>query len=63
MACNFCKAQLYIKTVQHTMPLLAPITKADELRHELLNLTGEVYLPFEANYCPMCGKKTEGERE
>lgn len=61
MACNFCEKEFYIKTVQHTMPVLAPITRADELRHELINLTGEIYLPIEAIYCPMCGEK-KGER-
>lgn len=44
MACNFCKSDLYIKTVQYTKPLLAPLTRAEELRQELSDLTGEVYL-------------------
>ena len=57
MACNFCKADLYIKTVQHTNPLLAPLTRAEELRQELLDLTGEVYLQIQNEYCPMCGEK------
>lgn len=57
MACNFCKTQFYTKSIRNTMPLLAPITRADELRYELLNLTGEVYLPIETMYCPMCGEK------
>ena len=55
--CNFCKADLYIKTIQYTKPLLAPVTRADELRQELLNLTGEIYLPLPHKYCPMCGEK------
>lgn len=58
--CEFCGTTLYVKTVQHTMPLLAPITRADELRHELLNLTGEIYLPLEARFCPICGAKMKG---
>ena len=57
MACNFCKADLYIKTVQHTRPLLAPLTRAEELRQELLDLTGEVYLQIQNEYCAMCGEK------
>ena len=57
MACNFCKEDLYIKTVQHTMSLLAPLTRAEELRQELLDLTGEVYLQIQNEYCPMCGEK------
>ena len=59
--CEFCGTTLYVKTVQHTMPLLAPITRADELRHELLNLTGEIYLPLEAKFCPACGAKMKGD--
>ena len=59
--CNFCGTPIYVKTVQHTKPLLAPITRADELRHELLNLTGEIYLLLEAKFCPLCGAKMKGE--
>lgn len=61
--CEFCGTTLYIKSVRHTMPLLAPITRADELRHELLNLTGEIYLPLEAKFCPVCGAKMKGGAE
>ena len=57
MACNFCKADLYIKTVQHTKLLLAPLTRDEELRQELLDLTGEVYLQIQNEYCAMCGEK------
>ena len=57
MACNFCKADLYIKTVQYTKPLLAPLTRAEELRQELFDFTGEVYLQIQNEYCPMCGEK------
>lgn len=38
MACNFCKSDLYIKTVQYAKPLLAPLTRVEELRQELLDL-------------------------
>ena len=61
--CEFCGTTIYVKTVQHTMPLLAPITRADELRHELLNITGEIYLPLEAKFCPVCGAKMKGGAE
>ena len=57
MACNFCKANLYIKTVQNTKPLLAPLTREGELRQELFDLTGEVYLQIPNEYCAMCGEK------
>jgi hypothetical protein len=63
MACNFCKANLYIKTVQYTKPLLAPLTKADELRYQLQELTGEVYLQLPNEYCAMCGSKIHKEAE
>ena len=61
MACNFCKVPIYIKTVQYTAPLLAPMTEAEELRQRLTNITGEVYLPMINRYCPMCGRNLESE--
>lgn len=61
MACNFCKEQIYFKTVQYTAPMLAPLTRAEELRQELTNITGEVYLPLPNLYCPMCGEIKERE--
>ena len=57
MACNFCKVKLYFKTTQNTRPLLAPLTRAEEIRQELLDLTGEVYIQLNNEYCPMCGDK------
>ena len=62
MACNFCKADLYIKTVQHTRPLLAPLTRAEELRQELLGLIGEAYLQIQNEYYAMCGAHTKINR-
>ncbi len=59
MACSFCKVPIYIKTIQYSAPILAPMTREQELRDELLNLTGEVYLPLQNQYCPMCGEKKE----
>ena len=29
MACNFCNKPIYIKTVQYTAPMLAPLTRAE----------------------------------
>ena len=57
--CDFCKTDLYVKTIQYSAPMLAPLTRAEELRQELLNLTGEVYLILPHKYCPMCGEKIE----
>jgi hypothetical protein len=57
--CNFCKETFYVKTIQCTMPLLAPMTRAEELRQELQNITGEVFIPLLNEYCPMCGEKKE----
>ena len=63
MACNFCKADLYMKTVQYTKPLLAPLTRTEELRQELSDLTGEVYLQIPNEYCAMCGDKITRTKE
>lgn len=57
MACIFCNDELYIKTVQYTKPLLAPLTRAEELRQQLQDLTGEVYVRLPNRFCPMCGEK------
>jgi hypothetical protein len=48
---------LYIKTIQYTKPFLAPLTRAEELRQQLQDLTGEVYLQIPSEYCAMCGEK------
>lgn len=62
MACNYCKVPIYIKAVQYTAPLLAPLTRAEELRQELTNITGEVYLPLQSQYCPMCGDERNEDK-
>ena len=55
--CNFLKETFYVKTIQYAQPLLAPMTRAEELRQELQNITGEVFIALQNEYCPMCGKK------
>lgn len=55
--CNYCKVPVYVKTVQYSAPMLAPLTREEELRQELLNLTGEVYMELPINFCPMCGRR------
>ena len=57
MACNYCNAELYVKTIQYTKPLLAPLTKADELRYKLQDLTGEVFLKLSNRFCAVCGER------
>lgn len=63
MACNFCNAEIYIKTIQYTKPMIAPLTEVGELRQKLLDLTGEIYLQLPNEYCPMCGKKKGETKE
>lgn len=55
--CNYCKAPVYVKTIQYSTPILAPMTRTEELRQQLYNLTGEVYLELPKQFCPMCGRK------
>lgn len=57
MACNYCKAEIYVKTIQYAKSLLAPLTRAEELRQQLQDLTGEVYLQLPNKFCPMCGER------
>lgn len=59
--CEFCGAKLYFKTTQHARPLLAPLTEVQALRDKLLDLTGEVYVEINADFCPMCGRPLKGE--
>ena len=59
--CKFCGAKLYFKTTQYARPLLAPLTEVQALRDKLLDLTGEVYVEIDADFCPMCGRKLKGE--
>ena len=55
--CDFCNVPIYLKTKQFARPLLAPVTREQELREELLDLTGEVYLKLPHRFCPMCGEE------
>ena len=55
--CNYCKVPVYVKTIQYTAPVLTPMTRVEEIRQQLYNLTGEVYLEFPKRFCPMCGKE------
>ena len=55
--CNYCKVPVYVKTIQYTAPVLAPMTRVEEIRQQLYNLTGEVYLQLPKRFCPMCGRR------
>lgn len=59
--CEFCGAKLYFKTTQYARPLLAPLTEVQALRDKLVDLTGEVYVEINADFCPMCGRPLKGE--
>lgn len=54
---EYCKVPVYVKTIQYTAPVLAPMTRVEEIRQQLYNLTGEVYLELPKRFCPMCGKE------
>lgn len=60
--CNFCDAELYIKTKQYAKPALAPLTVEQELRDRLVDLTGEVFLSLPTRYCPMCGRRKDNTK-
>ncbi len=55
--CNFCNAQIYIKTIRYAKSLCAPLTRAEEIRQQLEDLTGEAYVQIPNEYCAMCGEK------
>ena len=58
--CNFCRADIYVKTRQYLRPVLAPITQEAAIEQELIEKTGWRYIMIQNNYCPMCGKKVGG---
>ena len=55
--CNMCVVPIYFKTITYMKSVLAPMTRAEELRQALHDLTGEIYVPIESKYCPLCGKE------
>ena len=57
--CSFCDVKLYAKVTRTLMPLAAPLTRAEALRQELINLTGEDYVRVDAAFCPVCGRRKE----
>ena len=58
--CEYCNAIYYVEVHQFVKPILAPLTHTEELRQELINITGINHIRIKANYCPMCGKKLGG---
>ena len=56
MECNYCNAKLYFKTIKYAKSLLAPLTYAGQLRQELEDITGEVYIELPRRYCAVCGE-------
>lgn len=61
--CYFCGIPIYMKAITHTKSLLAPATRAEELKQQLHDLTGEVYVLVDSEYCPLCGKKLKELQE
>lgn len=55
--CEYCNTTLYIRAERTLLPVMAPLTYADALEHELINITGKDYVPTEKRYCHMCGRK------
>lgn len=55
--CEYCNATYYVEVQQLAKPLLAPLTHIEEIRQELINITGINYLRIKAKYCPMCRKE------
>lgn len=55
--CEYCNVKFYVKTQKIMKNVLAPLTHTEELRQELEDITGEMYLEFPKQYCPVCGRK------
>ena len=55
--CEYCNQEFYIKKTQVIAPLTDPLTREQELMDELVNLTGEVYLPISISFCHLSGEK------
>ena len=60
--CIWCESDcpVYLKTTRYLKPMLAPLTKEEELRQELENMTGEYYMPIALKFCPECGRRLKG---
>ena len=59
--CNYCNAEYYIKVQKFAKSFCAPLTRVDELRQQLEDLTGECYIPVPNKYCPFCGEEIKKE--
>ncbi len=59
--CEYCNVEVYVKTQKLMKSILAPLTPTEELRQELENITGEMYLKLDNKYCPICGRKLNKE--
>ena len=57
--CNYCKATFYIKVTKYMKSFAAPLTKAEALRQQLEDLTGEQFVIIQNEYCPMCGERVK----
>lgn len=54
--CNYCNVPIYIKVQQLLRPVLAPLTRADELMYEYTEITGMAYVPLQKQFCSVCGR-------
>lgn len=52
---------LYVKVPRYVRRMSAPLTRKEELIEALEELTGDEYIMYYPQYCPVCGKKVEGE--
>lgn len=60
MSCNFCNNKIYIKTIMYAQSsIFAPLPGPEELKQQLEDLTGEVYLQLPNKFCPMCGERKQ----
>lgn len=59
--CSNCKIPIYIKTIQYTKRLLAPVTPEQELIQKAEDMIGESYFKIDKKYCPFCGNKIDLE--
>lgn len=61
--CSLCKTPIYIKVKRYMKPVLAPLTREQELRDRLVDMTGEDYAELSGGFCPGCGGRKEGGGE